>query len=237
MRVLPSLALLAALLAPAVAHAGERNYGITEFDRIRVEGPLDVTITTGGGVSARAEGDAAALDALTLRVDGRMLVVRMAAAARGAFADRQLAAPSVRLTTPTLRAAILTGAGRIAVDRMRGDRIDLTVTGSGRIAAPRIEGDRLAASLIGSGSLVVAGRTPAASFVSRGAGTIDAAELAVNELTVSSESAGEARFIAERTARVTATGAGSIAIAGPANCIVRATGAGEVSCGKSAGED
>ena len=65
---LPSPA-AAALLAAAPADAATRNFTITGFDRIRVDGPFQVKLTTSVAPLPGRRGSQAALDALS--IDGR----------------------------------------------------------------------------------------------------------------------------------------------------------------------
>jgi hypothetical protein len=220
------------LLSATPAAAAERNYSVTDFDRIRVEGPFRITVTTGSAVTAHAEGDARALDALALRVDGRTLVVRMGDRGWGGFPGEVPSPPAVSLTVPSLRAVVVTGGAVVDISQMKAARVDLTLTGSGSITAPAIETDRLVASLMGTGRIVMSGRALTGSVQSRGAGDIDASGLVVGDLTVNSESAGEARFNAERSVRVISTGAGAISIAGGAACTVQSTGAAPIDCNR-----
>jgi hypothetical protein len=222
--------LLLLLLVAAPLAAAERSYSVTDFDRVRVEGPFRITVTTGSAVTARAEGDARALDALVLRVDGRTLVIRMGDRGWGGYPGETPPPPVIRLTAPSLRAAVVTGGAVLDISQMKAPRVDLTLTGSGSITAPAVETDRLVASLMGTGRLVIGGRALTGSVQSRGAGDIDASRLVVSDLTVNSESAGEAKFNAERSVRVVSTGAGAISVAGDAACTVQSTGVAPIDC-------
>ena len=59
MRIL-SPALLIFVLASPVG-AANRNYGITSFEKVRIEGPYKVTLSTGVAPFARASGSPAAI--------------------------------------------------------------------------------------------------------------------------------------------------------------------------------
>ena len=72
---LPFIAVTLALAARA--DAATRNFGVSGFDRIRVEGPFKVSLATGVAPFAKASGGSpAALDSVTIDVQGRTLVVR-----------------------------------------------------------------------------------------------------------------------------------------------------------------
>ena len=101
---------------------------------------------------------------MTVRVDGRTLVIQRNTSAWGGFPGQDRGPVTIAVATPGLVAASLAGSGRLDVDAMRGARIDLAVTGSGRLALGRIETDRLGALLTGSGGLAIAGRAATAQL-------------------------------------------------------------------------
>ena len=69
-------ALAALLLVAAPAMAATRSYSVTSFDRIRVDGPYQLMLKTNVAPFARAAGSQQALDAVSIRVEGRTLIVR-----------------------------------------------------------------------------------------------------------------------------------------------------------------
>ena len=73
--VCPSFAALAAARR-AGSGAPQRNYSVTSFDRIRVDGPYQVTVKTNVAPFARASGTPGSLDGVSIRVEGRTLIVR-----------------------------------------------------------------------------------------------------------------------------------------------------------------
>ena len=80
---LPILALLALASLPAhsaigaAAPATERTFSVTGYDRIRIDGPYRVTLKTGVAPYARAPGSDASNDGLSMKVEGRTLVIRL----------------------------------------------------------------------------------------------------------------------------------------------------------------
>ena len=68
-------AALAAVAAAVPASAAERNYTVTGFDRVRLDGPYRVRMTTGVAPFARATGSSAALDSISIEVQGQTLNV------------------------------------------------------------------------------------------------------------------------------------------------------------------
>ena len=226
----PVLLLLAFL--PASASAASRNYGVTTFDRIRVEGPYAVTLKVGSGASARADGDQRAIDRLKVEVQGRTLVVRADASAWGGWDKAVPGRVTLSLTTPELNMVGLSGSGTLSIDRAKAQRFDIAVSGSGSVTLDALIADRLGLVLVGSGQLTVGGRAQQAKATLQGSGTIDATKLAVDDLELAASGSGEAKFAASKTAKVSANGTGDVTVAGAATCTVSTVGSGEVRCGK-----
>lgn len=225
MRLIGAAAAALAIATPAAA--AERGFTVTGFERLRVAGPFDVTVTTGGGTMVRAEGDARLLDRLVARVEGRTLLLRYDASA-GMGANGRLA---IRVAAPALTAVALDGAGGVRVDRLRGDRIDLAVAGSGGLSVGRIDAERLTMTLVGVGDLAIAGRAAFARAEVRGAGSLAGAGLEATVLDAALGGSGNLALAATRTARLAAVGSGDAIVTGPAACTVRHSGTGVVRCG------
>jgi Putative auto-transporter adhesin, head GIN domain len=226
------LSIIALLLAAAAttASAAERRYSVTSFDRVRVDGPLDVTITTGSAPAAMAEADAAALDGITLAVDGQTLTVRRRASLSGARDAGPRKPVRITLGTPVLRAATVNAGGRLVVDRMVAQRIDLAVNGSGTLSVAKVDADQLIGTITGAGSMTLAGKAGRARYLVTGPGSYDATALIANDLFVSADGTGEVRVAARYTADIVANGLGNVTVAGSPACRVKAAGGGAVVC-------
>jgi hypothetical protein len=227
MRLILALAVLA---TPAAA--ADRGYSVTSFDRIRLEGPFVVTVTTGKAPSAHAIGSEEALERVSVRVEGRTMLIRPNLSGWGGYPGKQTGAASIAVTTPDLDTAIVLGSGSLEVDRMKAPRVVLTVEGSGRLRVRQIDADNASLAVAGSGTSEAAGRAKLGAAVARGTAEIRAGDLAVSDLTLTSESAGAVTMQAARSAKVNALGIGAIAVEGSAACEVRKTGGGPLTCGK-----
>lgn len=222
------------LLAPILLTIGaaapdERGFMLSEFDRIRVDGPFDVRVITTGPSGGKATGSRRAIDRVRLRVDGMTLVVTTDTRGYEGYGRETGGPATVTVRGQRLRAAFVNGGGSLTIEAMRAQRIDLGVNGSGRLDVRGIETDQLNASLTGTGTIAASGRALRARFASNGAGGIDATGLAVNDLTIVSQSAGNGSFSARNTADVTALGIGSVTVTGNATC--RTRGPGPIRCG------
>ena len=220
------------MLIASPATAAERSFSVTSFDRIRVEGPFFVTVMTGKAVSAKVSGDDAAIERVSVRVEGRTMLIRPNSSSWGGYPGKGGAAARITLTTPELSTAILVGSGSLDVDRMKGMRVTLTAEGSGRLLVRQVDADTASLAIAGSGALEASGKVRQAAAVARGTAEIRAAELAVADLTLTTESAGAVRMQASRSAKVTAMGIGAVEVGGAAACEVKQTGGGPVQCGR-----
>ena len=117
MRILAFL-LLAAAASPLAA--AQRNYSVTDFTRVKVEGPFAVTLATNVAPYARASGSPRALDRVSLRVDGRTLIIRVDRSAWGGAPDEQAGPVTISVGTHDIEQATLSGPGSLAIDRVRG---------------------------------------------------------------------------------------------------------------------
>ncbi len=225
--------ILIALIAFATTpvRAADRNYSISSFERIRVEGAFEVRLATGKAPAARATGDASALEALSLTVEGQTLIVRARPLAVGESPPSPKIALVITLATPAIRSAAVNGGGRLTIDRLVGQRVDLSVNGAGALGVSGVAADQLVAIVIGAGTLSVTGRAGRARFQLSGPGTVDATALIVNDLVARSEGNGELRLSARYTADLISTGLGAITVLGKPSCIVKSQGGGPISCG------
>lgn len=225
-------AFLLPFLAAVPALAAERRYSVTDFDRVRIEGPYQVTLVTGATTRARAIGDQSALDRVTIEVQSGVLKIHPNRSAWGGTPGVGSGPVTVELATRALRGATVVGSGRLAIDRLRGLKADLSLSGSGAMTIDAVESDALVLTLAGAGTLKLAGKAKQLRATVQGSGTLDGEGLAADDATLVSDSSGSIAFRAGRTARVSANGLGEVRIAGPASCTVTGPGAASVTCGK-----
>jgi uncharacterized protein (AIM24 family) len=229
LRIVPAL-LLAAAAAPAMA--AERTYSVTDFDRVQVDGPYEVVLTTGGSSKARASGSQLALDAVTVEVSGGVLRVHANRSAWGGYPGQTVEPAKVFASTRDLKAAAVRGAGSLSIDRARGLRVDLALAGNGRLAVASMAADQLNVDLLGAGRISLTGAAKQMRATIQGSGDLDAAGLKVEDAQLDADTAGTVAFEALRTAKVKAAGAGDVTIAGAASCTIQSRGSGRLACGR-----
>jgi hypothetical protein len=226
-----SVAALATALAATPLMAAERNVPVTDFDRLRVEGAFAVEVRRGAATSARIVGSQAAIEAASVTVNGRQLVVRHATQRWGGYPGQVPPAATIRITVPRLSALWVTGPATVDVARLEGLRASVSLEGSGRLTVAAVAADRLDVATLGAGALTLGGTAAQLTLVARGSGPLDLAALAVRDAKVTSESAGEVTLAVARAVEIAMTGSGSVTVVGKPACTVRNTGAGSVRCG------
>jgi Putative auto-transporter adhesin, head GIN domain len=169
---------------------------------------------------------------MLVEVRGRTLRIRPKRLNWGGWPGERPASPRIRVTATILRDATLQGSGSLTVTKMRAGTVRVFQLGGGQVSVSNIEADQLIVGQSGAGLVTLAGKALTGKVSSDGSGRIEAAQLTIRDLTLSSTTAGTLTVQAERSAKVTSAGAGEITVLGNAACTVRATGAGEVSCGK-----
>lgn len=228
-------ALFALHVAPAAAET--RNFGLTAFDRVVVEGDYRVEIVPAPPTAARATGPRRALDALSVEVVGRTLRIRNrdmnAIRDRATRADEREGAVLVRVSTPPLRSVALAGSATVTVARIGGLNTEVLVRGSGSVQVARVDADRLTVVTEGSGTVTLSGRAKVVALSTKGTPTIDAAAVSADDVEIEADGMGTVGITASRSAKVTARGQSRVSVAGPATCVARNAGSGAVQCGKS----
>jgi len=227
MRIILAFCLATGLIA-VPATAAERSYTLTSFDRIRVEGPHAVNLTTNRSPFARATGSSRAIEGVSLRVEGRTLYVRADRSAWGGNPDQPAGPVVISIGTYELAQASLSGAGSLAIDRLRGLSFGLVVSGSGSATVADVQIDTLRVSVAGSAQVKLAGRAKQFTALVRGAGGVESPGLAVKDAVLSAHGPATIRAAASNSAKITASGTASVAIEGGAACTLKVSGSASV---------
>ena len=218
---------IAVLAAPA--SAATRNFGITGFEKVRVDGPFKVNLTTGVAPFATATGSPQALDRVAIEVRGNTLVVHSNLDSWGGYPGKDSGPVEISLGTHDLSAAWLNGSGAIAIDRVRGLSFDLSVQGSGAGQIGQVSVDQLNVSVVGTASAKLAGQAAKMTAVIRGISTLDAAALATKDATLGADGAATIAANVDNSVTVDATGPATVNIAGGPSCTLRVSGSASVS--------
>lgn len=224
--------ILAAIImsASAPAAAAERNFGVSGFDRIRVDGDYKVVLTVGAPPFARAKGSIRALDPVDIRVEGRTLVVRTKnSASWGGYPGESAGPVEVTIGTHDLTAAFVNGAGSLSINKVRGLKFEASAQGAGAIAIDRLEVDQLQLGLAGAASAKLSGTVGKLTATVRGSSSLDGEGLTVKDAVIGAQGPAIVKLTATGTAKVDAIGVAAVTLTGKPSCIVTTKGSASVS--------
>jgi hypothetical protein len=227
MRTFLFIAGLAALSGPA--SAATRNFGITSFDKVRVDGPFKVSLKTGVAPFARATGSPQALDRVAIEVRGNTLVVHTNLDSWGGYPGKDPGPVEISLGTHDLSAAWLNGSGMLSIDRVKGLTFDLSVQGSGAGEIGQANIDQLNVSVVGTASAKLAGQTGKMTAVIRGVSSLDAAALTTKDATLGADGAATIAADVGNSVTVDASGPATVRLSGGPACTLRVSGSASVS--------
>lgn len=233
---LPILALLvlASLPAAAAAPTAQRNFSVTGFDRIRVDGPYKVTLKTSVAPFARATGTATSLDGVSIKVEGRTLVIREGSGGWGGYPGEGGGPVTIEVGTHDLSAIYINGAGALAVDRVEGLAFEIAIQGSGVARIDQVDVDQMKVGVAGAGTTQLAGRAAKMTATVRGTSTFEADQLRVSDAVIGAEGPSTIRAQVTDTAKVDAIGLVSVTLTGNPACTVKARGSASVTGCKQA---
>ena len=223
------VAFAALVLLTAPATAAERNYSVTSFNRIRVDGPYQVTVKTNVAPFARASGSQASLDGVSIRVEGRTLIVRAdTSGGWGGYPGEGRGPVTIELGTHDLATAWVNGAGALFIDKVKGLSFDLAIQGAGVMRIDSADVDQLKIGLSGTASARLAGRAAKLTATVRGSSSLDGETLAVKDAVIGAEGPAMVRANVTGTAKVDALGLASVALAGNPSCTTKSQGSASV---------
>jgi hypothetical protein len=227
---LPILAMLALASLPAAAAAPstQRNFSITGFDRIRVDGPYKVTLKTNVAPFARATGTAASLDGVSVKVEGRTLVIREGAGGWGGYPGEARGPVTIDVGTHDLSAIYINGAGALDVDRVKGLAFEISIQGSGMARIDEVDVDQMKVGVAGAGTTRLAGRTGKLTATVRGTSSFEGEALRITDAVIGAEGPSIVRAEVTNSAKVDANGLVSVTLTGNPACTVKARGSANV---------
>jgi hypothetical protein len=228
MRIFLAATLFVSMLA-APAGAATRNFGITSFEKVRVDGPFNVSLATGVAPFARASGSQAALDRVAIEVRGNTLVVHNNLSSWGGYPGKDAGPVEVSLGTHDLSTAWINGSGVIDINRVKGLSFDLSVQGSAAGTIDQVNVDQLNVSIVGTASANLAGQAAKLTAVVRGISTLDAANLQIKDATIGAEGAATVNANVSNSVTVDASGPATVRLDGRPACTLRVSGSSSVS--------
>jgi len=224
--LLPAIFAAAVVATPPV-HAAERTFPVTAFDRIIVLASSDVDVRTGVAPSVAASGAPADLERLDIKVEGGALVI---GTRKGASRRMSRKPVTIRVTTQTLAAAVVSGSGDMTIDRVEGPFSGM-ISGSGDMDVGALQFPGVALAITGSGTMRAAGLCGSGAISITGSGNIDASGLRCRTAKACISGSGNVTLSATDTADLRVTGSGNVTLTGGARYTTTTTGSGTIRCG------
>jgi hypothetical protein len=223
---LPIIALLALASLPvgAATPAIQRNISVNSFDRIRIDGPYRVDLRTNVAPYARASGTPVSLDDVSIKVEGRTLVIRSSGGGWGGYPGEGRGPVTIEVGTHDLSAAYINGAGALTVDRVKGLGFEMSIQGSGIATVGEVDVDQMKVGVSGAGTIRMAGRVGKLSTNVRGTSTFEGDRLQVKDAVIGAEGPSTVRAHVTNSAKVDANGLASVTLTGEPACTVNAKG-------------
>ena len=223
------LILAAIFLSAAPATAATRNFGVSGFDRVRVDGDYKVTLVNGVAPYAKAIGSARALDPVDVVVEGRTLIVRAnKSASWGGYPGESAGPVEVLIGTHELTAAFVNGAGSLAINQVRGLKFEASAQGAGSLSIGAVDVDVLQIGLAGAASARLAGKALKLTAIVRGTSALDGEGLVVKDAVIGAQGPAIVKLTATGTAKVDAQGVAAVTLGGKPSCVVTVKGSASV---------
>lgn len=222
------IALIAATAVGSPVAAATRNFGITDFTKVRVDGPFRVSLATGVAPFARATGSPQALDRVAIDVRGDTLVVH-SNESWGGYPGKDPGPVEVAIGTHDLKLAALNGAGALTIDRVKGLSFGLTVQGSGLGRIDNVAADQLNVSLIGTANAKVAGTASKLVAIVSGLSALDAGALNSRDASLGADGTATIDAHVTNSASVNANGPATVRLSGAPSCTLKTAGSASVS--------
>jgi len=205
---------LAAVLAAAfslsaiAAHADDQVRTLAPFTSISVQGPISVTLDAGAPQSLTVRGNDRFIKGLVSEVVNGELRLHML--------DKNVSTTKgdqrIIVTLPQLRAFSAEGAGEIKLNKIRGERLDV--------------------SYRGAGAMDINGAVKTFKMRAEGVGQVDAKALVANNVDVMFQGVGEVQVYAKDRLDAVVQGMGSLRYYGKPRTVNKsAAGLGTVSAG------
>ena len=229
-KILAATALVAVVGYGATAdnHRGdvsEQVRTVADFDRVSLNGFMDVTVKVGSEKSVTVIADADVIDDLLTDVDGDRLVVRM----RDGKSYRNVKKALVEVTVPSLEQAGVHGSGDMVVEGAQADSFKFSVHGSGDATLKNAVVQTLELSVHGSGDIRADGTCESADVSVHGSGDITAKSMECKIVDASVHGSGDVTIYAAGKVGAGVYGSGDVTVYGtPEKVRSKVRGSGDV---------
>lgn len=181
---------------------------LQDFNRISMSAVGEMVVTAGERPAIVVEGNPRDLGRLRIYVEGDTLHVED----RRRFALFQPPVQGIRyaVTVPGLQALEFSGAGRIDVEPLTTQRLDIRLSGVGTIDVQDLQADGVEVDFSGGGRAILHGTVADQSVSISGAGSYEAADLRTETARIRVSGAGAAELWVTEALDIDISGLGSV---------------------------
>lgn len=205
---------------------------VSNFDKLKIEGPVDIVITQGPNESLKLTFPVAVQSRVVAGVAGHTLRIHnkhdnWSQGEKSWYSDksywrRSHARIVAYLTVKELKDITVSGSGTLAFDNgFRSDAMKLTLRGSGNIHG-KITTKDLASKISGSGKIEISGSADRSVINITGSGNFMAPDLITANSAVRVSGSGDAKINANEEVTAAITGSGGVSYTGSAKKITSA---------------
>ncbi len=205
----------------------EKARAVSGFNKIRVEGPMNVRLKASDTEGATVKTDDNIEPLVQTRVENGALIIDLPRNA--SFKTR--GPLEVTVNFKTLNAIALSGSGDVSADRLSTDKLEVSVAGSGDIKLDNLQANSVSGNIAGSGDVTLAGTVANQNYSIAGSGDIHAKGLAGKSVKVSIAGSGDASVSASDSLDVSIAGSGDVIYSGNPTVKKSVLGSGSVSKG------
>jgi len=200
--------LLALLFAASAALAQEgKVYTPGPFDRIVLDGALDLRLSQGDRDQVVVTGDADAQEAVEVRVGGNRLVIHDS----GSWRFWNKSRPKADVQVRDLRELIISGASDVtAAGPFKSESLTVHISGSGLVRFDALNAGALRFVISGAGDGQLAGQAGDMRLTVSGKGRFQADQLRATRAIVQISGVGNAQLWVTESLKVSVSGVGTI---------------------------
>lgn len=200
---------------------------VSDFNGITIRYPAELVIKQGTTESLKIEAEDNLLPQLVTEVRSGTLYIENK---EQNFAKRVDPTESIKITITVkkLSAIDFSSAGKLTVEGLKGDALNLSLSGAGEIVLKDLELKNLEIRLSGAGKITASGSVTKATLTISGLGDFDGTDLTCQEADVQISGAGTATVRVEEKLNARISGAGSVNYYGSPAVIKSISGAGDV---------
>jgi len=200
---------------------------VSDFNSIVIDYPADITVQQGKSESLKIEADDNLLPQLNTEVREGALYFENT---ERNWRDRVNPSKSVKVTITVvdLNRIQFPTAGKMLIESLKTDSLDISVSGAGDVTLTDMDADSLDFNLSGAGNINIDGATEKLSLRISGLGNFNGSDLQSQEADVAISGAGSATVWAKETLDASISGAGSIDYYGSPDVSERISGVGSV---------